>query len=146
MKGAKTGGRAKGTPNKATGSVQELLQRLRCDPFEGMARIANGDVPCGVCHGTGRTKFQPARGLERLKERTCESCYGSGKERLSPELRAKMYAELAQYVAPKRKAVEMTGASGGPMQARIEVVFVGGEASTGRTNGHTNGQSASNPG
>ena len=30
-------------------------------------------------------------------------------------LRAAMYKELAQYVAPKRKAVEMSGADGGEL-------------------------------
>jgi hypothetical protein len=33
-------------------------------------------------------------------------------EKHSPELRGRMYAELAQYVYPKRKAVEHTGAGG----------------------------------
>jgi len=36
----KTGGRKKGTPNKATQTVAEKLDALGCDPFEGMARIA----------------------------------------------------------------------------------------------------------
>ncbi len=35
------------------------------------------------------------------------------------ELRAQMFRELAQYVAPKRKAIEHTGAGGGPMQVNI---------------------------
>ncbi len=36
----KTGGRQKGTPNKATQTVAEKLDALGCDPIEGMARIA----------------------------------------------------------------------------------------------------------
>lgn len=36
----KTGGRKKGTPNKATLTVAEQLEKLGCDPIEGMARIA----------------------------------------------------------------------------------------------------------
>ena len=36
----KTGGRKKGTPNKATLTVAEKLESLGCDPIEGMARIA----------------------------------------------------------------------------------------------------------
>jgi hypothetical protein len=39
-KGVKTGGREKGTPNKRTQEVIERLAALRCDPIEGMARIA----------------------------------------------------------------------------------------------------------
>lgn len=36
------------------------------------------------------------------------------------EIRARMASELAQYVAPKRKAVEHSGEGGGPV--RYEVV------------------------
>ena len=36
----KTGGRLKGTPNKSTNTVRELLSSLGCDPIEGMAKIA----------------------------------------------------------------------------------------------------------
>lgn len=59
-------------------------------------------VPCGVCMGAGKTKYRAGAD----KERTCESCYGSGKEKISPELSGRMYAEIAQYVLPKRKAIE----------------------------------------
>ena len=63
--------------------------------------------PCGVCRDSGRTNYQPRGENKELGERTCESCYGSGRENCSPELRGKMYSELAQYIAPKRKAVEI---------------------------------------
>ena len=66
----KTGGRRKGTPNKRTQQVAELLLELDCDPIRGMAEIA-------------ANKRHPI------------------------ELRAKMYAELAHYVHPKRKAVDV---------------------------------------
>ena len=69
--GYKTGGRTKGTPNKATATVIETLARLGCDPIEGMARLAMD-------------------------------------ERNTAELRGRMFAELANYVASKRKAVEMS--------------------------------------
>ena len=32
------------------------------------------------------------------------------------QLRATMYRELAQYIAPKRKAMEVTGEDGGPVK------------------------------
>lgn len=66
----KTGGRAKGTPNRRTLDIQQRLDALRCDPIEGMARIAMDAAN-------------------------------------PPELRGRMFAELAQYVAPKRKSVEV---------------------------------------
>lgn len=97
----KTGGRKKGTPNKKTQEVIERLKELNCDPIEGMARIAMNDITCSVCEGAGK-----------IDEEGCEPCYGSGKLLSTIELRGQMYKELAQYVAPKRKAVELTGADG----------------------------------
>ncbi|HKH19746.1 MAG TPA: hypothetical protein VKB53_02380 [Gammaproteobacteria bacterium] len=37
------------------------------------------------------------------------------------QLRATMYRELAQYVAPKRKAMEVTGEDGGPVKTEMTV-------------------------
>ena len=71
--GIKSGGRAKGTPNKRTAEVAELLYALDCDPVEGMARIAMNEAH-------------------------------------APELRGRMYAELAGYLFPKRKALEVKDA------------------------------------
>ncbi len=39
-RGRKTGGRIKGTPNRATQDFRELLQDLDCDPVAGVAGIA----------------------------------------------------------------------------------------------------------
>lgn len=68
---AKTGGRIKGTPNRKTADIQELLESLDCSPIEGMARIAND-------------------------------------ENVDISIRFSAYRELAQYVAPKRKAMELS--------------------------------------
>ena len=68
--GFKTGGRAKGTPNKRTLEVMLRLENIGCDPLEGMARLA----------------------MDASN---------------SPELRGKMYSELAQYLYPKRRATEL---------------------------------------
>ena len=67
----KTGGRKKGTPNKATLAAAEKLEALGCDPLEGMARIAMD-------------------------------------KKNSPELRGRMFSELAQYVYPKRRPVDIS--------------------------------------
>ena len=71
----KTGGRVKGTLNKATQDVQARLKELGCDPIEGMVILATDQSN-------------------------------------SPELRGRMFSELAQYVAPKRKAVEIATDAG----------------------------------
>ncbi len=66
------GGRKKGTPNKRTADIQARLDKMGCDPIEGMARIAK----------------------DAMKAK-------------NPNLALTAYKELAQYVAPKRKSVEM---------------------------------------
>lgn len=144
-KGERRGGREKGKPNKKTQDIQEKLDRLECDPHEGMAIIAMNKLPCGVCRGKLKTKCKLPEGSHakdcaitqarlikgRLKctcdgftMRVCESCYETGYEACSPELRGKMYAELAAYISPKRKAIEHTGPNDGPIQAHVTVSFV----------------------
>ena len=85
----KSGGRAKGTPNKSTKDVIERLKELKCDPIEGMAEIAK----------------------QALKA-----------DDLS--LAGQMYKELAQYIAPKRKAMEVTGADGQEIQTASTINFI----------------------
>lgn len=103
-----------GTPNKQTTDVITKLAALGCDPIEGMARIALGDVPCPQCAASGEAGymltadgyiFDPASGTKM----TCRICWGSGKEPIETKLRADMFKELTQYVAPKRRAVEHSG-------------------------------------
>ena len=120
--GERRGGRKKGTPNKETRTLQEKLDSLGCDPIEGMALIASGKVPCGVCHGEGKTRYK-VPGTNKVGERLCESCYGTLLEHISPDLRGRMYAEIAQYLLPKRKALEVTGADGGPLQVTLAEVI-----------------------
>ena len=98
----------KGIPNKRTVEVMERLAELGCDPIEGMARIAQDVTPCKVCHEGV---------LENGK--TCPQCLGTGKLQASAELRGRMYAELAQYVAPKRKAVDLTVEGGDPVRMKL---------------------------
>jgi hypothetical protein len=68
----KTGGRTKGTPNKKSEALLRKLEKLGCDPIEGLAKIA----------------LAPETKLD---------------------LKVRCYAELAQYVYPKRKAVDLGG-------------------------------------
>jgi len=97
-------GRKKGTPNKATWDVQAAAEKYGCNPFEFLAQAVNGDLPYNVCRGVGKTKYMDKKG--RLLMRTCESCYGTLREKLSPDTRVRAASELAAYIAPKRKAIE----------------------------------------
>lgn len=73
-------GRKKTTQNRVT--VTDILRDMKCDPIEGMARIAM-----------------------------------DAKQPMS--LRAKVYSELAQYLYPKRRAIELTGADGSPIELNV---------------------------
>jgi len=117
--GKKTGGRQKGTPNKASLGIQERLQAMgvSCDPFYVLAIVANGTVPCGVCFGKGKTKFQPSNG--QSGERVCQSCWGSKREQVSVKDRTSAAGELASYYEAKRKAIELSGSVGAPDLAAV---------------------------
>lgn len=88
MKGRKTGGRAAGTPNKDKAALLELIQEAVDDsdyhPVVAMAVIANDTT----------TKYVKVDGKRRRVPK------------YPLELRAQMHREVAQYVAPKLKAVE----------------------------------------
>lgn len=123
-KGTKTGGRAAGTPNKTTSTVRDALAALGCDVFSGMAQIALGNVICNVCLGKLVSPVQLPDGehaagcfgdpciCDGITLRKCQSCKGTGREIVSPELRGKMYAELAKYVEPQLKAIDHSNTDG----------------------------------
>lgn len=131
-KGKKTGGRVKGSIAIDRRTVRALLDAMKCDPHEGMAKIALGDVICNVCLGSlespvdlpdGQHAFDCAisRGTDErctcdgITLKKCQSCKGTGREIVSPELRGKMYAELAQYVEAKKKHVEQANDPDNPI-------------------------------
>lgn len=92
----KFGGRQKGTVNKQTKTLQETAERLGCDPFEILCRFALGDWK-GLGYKSEHTLTPTQKG--EVVERPI----------ITPEIRHKAAAEAAQYLHPKRKAVEHTG-------------------------------------
>ena len=78
---AKTGGRVAGTKHKITRDVAGLLDKLNCNPLEGLATIANDP-------------------------------------NVDTAIRARCHSELAKYIAPQLKAIELTGPAGGPIEVR----------------------------
>ena len=104
-KGRKTGGKVKGSVNKRTKEIQQMLDDLDCNPLEGMVEIAN-----------------------RAKEGVLIGVDDDGNQIMKPDLvlAGNMYKELAQYIAPKRKAIEHTGRIDGDHEHdhRFEIVFV----------------------
>ena len=92
----KTGGRAKGVPNKVNAEFRETVRRLLEDNSENVARwltlVAEGD-------GTDSGKPDPAKALDLI-------------------------AKLAEFAAPKLGRVEHAGDPDAPIHttARIELV------------------------
>ncbi len=86
----------------------------------------------------GRVKGTPnklsAMVATRLEELGCDPIEGMAliamDENSPDELKGRMFAELAQYVYPKRKAIEHTGAGG----SAIEMNVTGTEVLTSRIN------------
>ncbi len=134
----KTGGRKAGTKNKRTEEVDARLKALGCDPIEGMARIALGDVPCMDCSQTGYVTV--AQFISKLKIAPfgkykddpeliasdmiyCAVCGGTGIDTVDIRLRSDMFKELAQYVAPKRKAIELSVGGGGGGVIAVPVIL-----------------------
>lgn len=105
-KGAKTGGRAPGTPNKATTefrqTVTALLQKNAANVDLWLQQVADGKPneigPEGKIIKEGVAP-DPAKALD-------------------------LVAKLAEYAAPKLNRTEVTGEGGGPVQSvtRIELV------------------------
>jgi hypothetical protein len=62
--------------------------------------------------------------IDRLEALGCDPIEGMARiamdEKAELSLRAQMYKELAQYVAPKRKAVEVTGEDGDSLQMELK--------------------------
>jgi len=111
----KTGGRKPGTPNKRTVEVQERLAALGCDPIEAMAKAVVLDA-VALCVEGGYLTAAEAKDNPGLARAMAIKLY-------PPELTLRMAAELAQYVAPKRKAIEHTGRGGEAL--KLEVVLNG---------------------
>lgn len=99
----KHGGRKKGTPNKRTLELAERAKRLDVDPFEILLLFAKGAWKKLGYKTETRTCFTQA-GIEFEEDI------------IKPEHRIKAAAEAAQYLFPKRKAVEITGKEGGPVE------------------------------
>jgi|GEM_PF-639655 len=120
--GEKHGGRAKGTPNKSTKGILAKLKELDCDPIEGMAMMAKGEVPCLHCDDDKKMGMLEVMRMFGSKPKNdeqivalseiridCPVCGGTKIEKVAQKTRSDMYKELANYVAPKRKSLEVSG-------------------------------------
>ncbi len=80
----------------------------------------------------GRKKGTPNKETrtieEKMRELKCDPIQGMANiamdEDNTPELRGRMFAELAQFVLPKRKAVEHSGPDNQPIRHEHRIKFV----------------------
>jgi hypothetical protein len=98
INGKKTGGRSKGTPNKKTFDAQALAERMGIDPLELLLNFAMGDWKALGYDSSIQTKLV---GETAISEDT-----------IPVSIRAQAAKEAAQYLYPKRKAIEHTGKDG----------------------------------
>ncbi len=108
--------RDKGIPNKNKQALILLLQAKYPDyhPVMDMAAIANDDVECTVCDGTGvietfsGVNVNPENTEEVYTSEPCENCV-NGMTIISMDMKFNANKEVAQYIVPKLKAIEVSG-------------------------------------
>jgi hypothetical protein len=70
------------------------------------------------------TPEQPDTVADKLRRLDCDPIAGMAKlaqdERVSAVLRARMFVELAKYIAPRAKAEYLTGADGGSLEPEYQ--------------------------
>lgn len=98
-------GRPKGAVNKRSALVRERLEKLGCDPIEGLAYFAMGDVvKLGMMTAAELKKPGNDFGRKSGKERAAEL--------IPPALRYSAYAELAHYCEAKLKHIDVSSNDG----------------------------------
>lgn len=99
-------GKKAGQQNKATLEGKERVERYGKEAIEFHHAVMTNKLPCGVCRGEGKTKFQPGGDSDKPSLRTCQSCWGSKMERIDPKVRQGSAESLLDRYLPKLKHVE----------------------------------------
>ena len=99
-------GRPFGAKGKNKAAIKDLLSGIVEKGKTYVDQVLDGQVPCGVCRGKGKTRYQAAHSNDKTFERTCMSCYGSGFERLSPDTRLRAALDAINYGHAKIQAVQ----------------------------------------
>lgn len=107
----KVGGRKKGTLSKAQQSLREKADELGIDPFEILLLFAQGDWEA-LGYTSAERVVNETEGGALIYEDT-----------IPPQLRQKSAKDAAEYLYPKRKAVEVSGPDGkDPFKTFAELV------------------------
>lgn len=96
MKGKKSGGRTKGTPNKDPLQLEERAKALGVDVFEVMVHFTSGNY-----EKLGYINETYIRESHDGKSTTLGYT-------ITPEMRMKAATELMKYIYPQKKALELS--------------------------------------
>lgn len=89
----KTGGRVAGVPNQRTKTIEETALRLKCDPFEVLLHVANGDWKA-LGYDTSVIIKSSADGSTYMEYT------------ITPELRVQAAKDACSYLYAKKKSIE----------------------------------------
>jgi DnaJ-class molecular chaperone len=122
--------RPEGAGRKKNGNYKSRAEaacaKVGIDVFEYSAHVVANKVECGVCRGKGETPYQ-ANG--KTHKRKCESCYGSGLERISTRDRMDAAKFLGGRIEGALVSVEHSGADDKP-PIGVRVVLVKADGSS----------------
>ncbi len=137
---------SRGIRRRQQKDFEAQLKSMGCDPTEILVMIAMNRVPC-VCVvkgipgkervpiAEGAASKCECRGMDgdcwrcggtgaaRVYERTCESCWGTLLEAVSPKVRADVAGKMLDKLVPDLRSIDHTS-SDGSQQKRIEVVVL----------------------
>lgn len=132
----------------STNENRERLSRMGVDPILTHARILLDQMPCLACHGEGRERFSlpdkqkgkpcpscrpgledsrcwrcDGTGLANMTDRTCQSCHGNRREKLTVAAVQHSADELMAITCQKLKQVDHISSDGSQVQG-IQIVLV----------------------
>ena len=105
----KHGGARANTGKKLSMEVRDKLEAVGCDPILGMAYIAMANP--GALAELGLLVTIPGQDGQEAQV--------TSSQQIPIELRAAMYRELAQYVYPKRRSVDVDVQGGGDIHVNV---------------------------
>lgn len=112
----KYGGRSKGTLNKKTRDLYEIMDRLECNPFEVLLHFAKGDYKALGLDPKASTNENMQDIINNAIEgfvddghtdKEIEEIEKAFLNPISPELMQKSAKDACEYLFPKRKAIEI---------------------------------------
>ncbi len=129
---------ARGEGKLIRASLLKRLEDLGYDPEQAMWEIARGEMQCLTCFGACETRYvsvdengsrqRDEQGNLKFNVRLCESCLGTGRERMHVADVLKARTSIFDKIVPSLKQVDHSSTDGSMTPKRYELHFVGGPA------------------